>query len=273
MLKLVTALTLAVSCLTAWVCLEGPPEECAPAAIDSAIKGSLEESHPVPRAPTGRSEARRRATDRESERADGGCAKSASARCLEADLEDLFDRLDLASTTCLSEHPNFQELARLALEVADVSRVVPESIAVDEDGTVAGRLETGSSRVAGCFSISGNRYLVQFDSSPDCGDDLFLKRQLSFGFEERLHEPSRALMTVQYHPDTSKRAPEQESLVGWTLNFDSRGATAMPLSMRPGPAGRGWLIGHAARFDSIPDIATYPTAHDTWLAKLEPYAE
>jgi RNA polymerase sigma-70 factor (ECF subfamily) len=243
-----------------------------PAVVMGAPAASAEQAVATARAPAGEAPTEE-LRDSDAERPPAPEAASAQGPRLA-----LF--VDSVAQSFLSESPDLPGFDRAVRMLADAAEIDPESVRVDpEDGSIRGLLAVPGSEMQCRFQIAGSRYRIELEPYP--GRDLdppFVMRNVRFSFLAEAGRASDVSAGVQYHPDTRQPASkhlagDQEQLVGWGVGMGPDGAVAKPLTMKAGPEGVGWTIGHTTRFSLLEEPwATDTSAYDLWLAKLRPYA-
>jgi hypothetical protein len=202
---------------------------------------------------------------------------------LDPEASDSIDELDSSAVfeSMASDRPDVRAMVAWAENFARSAEVDPDSVVVDAaSGQVKGQLLTPDGEGAASFTINGSRYEISMwpPAQGASKEDLPL-RSVRWAFENEGGAPSKPLLSLQHHPDTSRPAANfvdvgAERIVGWTFASSDRGSVARPVVVRALAEEPGaWSIG---RPETTPG-ADWPclfidNSHKTLLAKLSAHA-
>lgn len=181
--------------------------------------------------------------------------------------------LETALATFASDAPNVVALRRAVEALACAAEIDPAKVLTDKSGIVQGRFTIPGTKLAGSFTIEGDRFDVQLMTKPPPGADAALSRAIvSVSTSVDEGRATQGEVGAKFYPDTSGPPDDgstAERHMGWGAYVTEKGTTQHAQAAQWDPTLRSWRVASSSKLASVDVPGDWDVrANQAWVDRL-----
>lgn len=181
--------------------------------------------------------------------------------------------LSTALATFASETPDVASLRRAVEGLARTAVIDPAELLTDKSGNVRGRFTIPGTKLAGSFTIEGDRFDVDVMTAPPLDADAALTRAVvSVSTSVDAGRATQGEVGAKFYPDTSAPPDDgstEERHMGWGAHVTETGTTQRAQAAQWDAALRAWKVTSSSKLAHVDVPGDWDLrANQAWIDRL-----